>query len=77
MTEIIAEHDIGDTVVVNIIGQILGKVAAIYHMYLLKRGKQVARNGIAEAVLQYQQPTWNPGICLNLRHLRIAPMKVQ
>ena len=54
--DIVGKQDVCNLVLMDIIHHILGEVSGINDMYLFKRVEEIAWQGIAKAVLQYQQP---------------------
>ncbi len=55
MTDVVGKQDISDAMFPGITKDILGEIAAIYHMDFLKRMEEVAWKGIAETVFQDKQ----------------------
>lgn len=52
MPYVVGEENVGNIVVKDIIPYVLGKVAAVNHMYLFKRIKEISWQRISEAVFK-------------------------
>ena len=57
LEDVVGKQDVCNLVLMDIIHHILGEIPGINDMYLFKGVEEIAWQGIAKAVLQYQEPT--------------------
>ena len=76
MYEIVGKENVRDGIIIYISDDILGEIAAVNHMNLLKRTEQIAGQGIAVAVFQNHETPAVTGRCAYGHGLGVATLDV-
>ena len=70
--DIVGKQNVGDGIGLHEVAHVLGEIAVVDNVYFLERVEQVARQGIAEAVLENHQPPAIASACPHLHNSHVA-----